>query len=375
MITGRSGGRLGTLSNSQNTALINGAESLTIQATLLTNAGEIGSVDGNVLAELSGDLTNTGVFYSGTSAVYKLDGNLTNTNADILAETHLSIRGLSAARATSIKNSSGNLEAISGNLTLAANTIDNERTNLTFGATSSTQTSTSGSTTTTVVTTRETLNQSSATSKLLAGGNIIVDANTLNNNHSQIAANGHITITANTVNNTGRDLIETIDTKAVTQHWQRYCSFRFGRCFKRKTRYWTTTSHNATSSTYDSTFASIEAGATLNANVSGYLNNNAVRGSAGQIGLSSGGRALNSANVTGGSGPGSLVNLSELNVSINALLGRSALFGEAQEPNSPFLVETRSKFIDPNEFLGSDFFLRKVGGYNPDQNHRRFGDA
>ena len=38
-------------------------------------------------------------------------------------------------------------------------------------------------------------------------------------------------------------------------------------------------------------------------------------------------------------------------------------------------METRSKFIDPSEYLGSDFFLDKVGEYNPDQNIRRLGDA
>ncbi len=376
VIAGRSGGRLSTLSNSLNTALINGAESLTLRAATVTNAGEIGSVDGNVLAELSGDLTNTGVFYSGTSSIYKLNGNLTNTNADILAETDLTIRGRSAARATSIKNSSGNIEAISGDLTLTANTITNERTNLAFGTTSTTNVSTSGSTTTTVVTTRETLSQSSAAAKLLAGGTITVDANTLNNHYSQIAANGNITISANTANNTGRDLIETVDTTTVTQHSQRYCARRiFGICISRKTRYWTTTSHNTTSPTYDSMFASIEAGGTLNADVSGYLNNTAVRGSAGPIGLSSGSRALNSAHVAGGSGPANLVNLDALDVGITALLGRSALFDVAQQPHSPFLVETRSQFIDPSEFLGSDFFLNQVGGYNPDQTLRRFGDA
>ncbi len=95
VISGRSGGRMGILSNSQDTALINGAEGLTIQAAEISTAGEIGSVAGDMLAELSGNLTNTGVLYSGNSSVYKLDGNLTNTGADILAEADLTIGGLS----------------------------------------------------------------------------------------------------------------------------------------------------------------------------------------------------------------------------------------------------------------------------------------
>ena len=296
----------------------------------MTNAGEIGSAGGSLLAELTGDLTNTRVLYSGTSSTYRLDGNLTNTNADILAETDLTIRGLSSARATSITNSSGNIEAISGNLTLAADTITNERTSLVFDTTSTTDVSTSGDTTTTVVTTHEIPSQSSAASKLLAGGNITVDTSALTNNYSQIAANGNVTITADTVNNTGRDLIETVETTAVTQHSQRYCYISFFGCWKHKWRYWTTTEEETTSSTYDSMFASIEAGGTLDAVVSGYLSNKAVREGAGQIGLSSGSRALNSASVDGGSDPGALVDLNQLDVSINALLGRSALFDVVQ---------------------------------------------
>lgn len=377
VITGHSGGHFDVLENIDSSSLINGGESLSIKAGLVRNKGELGSADGNLLVELTGNMDNTGVLYSGTSSVYALDGELTNTGADILAETDLTIKGLGSARAASIENSSGNIEAFSGDLTLAADTITNKRSVITFGKRSEPKESTSGSTTTTVVTTHDVIEQNSEASKMLAGGDITIDADTLNNNYSQIAANGNITITANTINNTGRDLMEKIMTTTTTTRIKEVCKGLF--CLNPKKVPVTTTTSNETSSTYDSVFASIEAGGTLNApNPSGYVTNESIRGGVGnaaeQIGLASGERALDSASVGGGGGPETLVNLNELDVPINSVLGRSVLFDVLAEPNAPFLVETRSRFIDPSEFLGSDFFLEQVG-YNPDQTLRRFGDA
>ena len=50
-------------------------------------------------------------------------------------------------------------------------------------------------------------------------------------------------------------------------------------------------------------------------------------------------------------------------------------------PNAPYLLETRSRFINPRAYLGSDYFLnrvgnyRRIGGYRPGEALRRFGDA
>ncbi len=183
------------------------------------------------------------------------------------------------------------------------------------------------------MTTRETLEQSSAASKLLAGGNIVVDTDTLDNNYSQIAANGDITLSAANVTNSGRDLIETVETTAVTHHSQRYCARRIlGVCVKRKTRRWTTSEYDTTSSTYDAAYASIEAGGTLDANVSGYLENEAVRASAGQIGISSGSRALDLVGVNNNGGSADRFDLGAKDADLDAILDRSALFEEAQDP-------------------------------------------
>ncbi|WP_208432122.1 S-layer family protein, partial [Bartonella alsatica] len=47
----------------------------------------------------------------------------------------------------------------------------------------------------------------------------------------------------------------------------------------------------------------------------------------------------------------------------------------SQSPDVPFLVETRPDFVNPSKFLGSDYFLKRVGNYKPEQVFKRLGDA
>lgn len=374
-LTGRNGSNAGNV-NVQAGAVLNGGSGLSLRAASLTNAGSVGSADGPLLAELAGNLSNTGLLYSGTSSTYRLDGSFTNVNTDVLSETDLVIKGLTGLRAGALDNRSGTIEAVSGNMTLNVASLTNRREGLTATVDETSQTSTSGSTTTTVLTKREKATANGPASQLLAGGKIEIDTGALTNSYSQIAANGDIAITAASIMNEGRDLIETIETTAVTEHSERYCARRvLGVCVSRKTRYWTTTEADTSSRTYDSVFGTIEAGGTLSASVSGYLSNNAVRGQANQIGLSSGDRVLSAADIASTSEARNLASISALDVSVNSLLGRQATFQTVAAPNMPFLIETRSEFIDASKFLGSDYFLSRVGGYNPDLPLKRLGDA
>ncbi|MDZ7925840.1 MAG: filamentous hemagglutinin N-terminal domain-containing protein [Agrobacterium sp.] len=374
-LTGRNVGRAGNV-NVQAGAVLNGGSGLSLRAASLSNAGSVGSADGPLLAELAGNLSNTGLLYSGTSSTYRLDGSFTNINADVLSETDLIIKGLTGLRAGALDNRSGAIEAVSGNMALNVTSLTNRREGLTATVDETSQTSTSGSTTTTVLTKREKATANGPASQLLAGGKIEIDTGALTNSYSQIAANGDIAITAASIMNEGRDLIETVETTAVTEHSERYCARRvLGVCVSRKTRYWTTTEADTSSRTYDSVFGTIEAGGTLSASVSGYLSNNAVRGQANQIGLSSGDRVLSAADIASTSEAGNLASISALDVSVNSLLGRQATFQTVAAPNMPFLIETRSEFIDASKFLGSDYFLSRVGGYNPDLPLKRLGDA
>ena len=382
-LTGLTGGHFGALRNTGRGALMQGGERLLIRAASLTNAAQLGAGAGSLSIELTGDLTNTGLLYARTAARYRLDGTLTNTRGDLLAETDLSVQGLNGAYATAIHNRSGHIEAITGQLTLKARTLTNARAvEPTLGQTRKTQTTRRGRATTTVVTTRETLTHGAGPARLLAGGDMTIEADTLTNRYSQIAANGDLTLKADTVTNLGRDLIETVETTVVTAHSQRYCATRFfGICLRRKTRHWTTRTFNTTSATHASDYSTITAGGRLTGTVSGYLNNQAVRGGAGQIGLASGARALTAPEVAPDTLRVRVVSRKPLQRALTALLQREALFRQTRLPTTPYLLETRSAFINPRDYLGSDYFLNRLGnyhqtgGYRPGQALRRFGDA
>ena len=357
-------------------ASVNGGAGVSFKAASLVNEGALGSSGGALDLALSGNLDNTGLLYGGTDLAILLDGTLTNVNADILAERNLTIAGRSGTRAAAIVNRSGTIEAVSGNMALEAGTITNSRDGLVVTTETTSTSSTSGNTTTTVETTREKATANGPAGQILAGGALTVSAGTLTNSYSQIASGGDMTLAAATVVNEGRDLIETVVTEAVTQHSERYCARRvLGVCLSRKTRYWTTTDTDTASSTYDQVFGTIVAGGDLDADVTGFLTNNAVREGAGQIGLASGERALDPALVDASTAARDFAEAGSLDISIDGLIGREATFEQAQNPDAPFLIETRSEFVDLSKYLSSDYFLSRVGNYDPAAIERRFGDA
>ncbi len=115
-LSGRDGGRLGALTTEAGSTL-NAGTGLTVKATSLDNAGDTGSAGGFVAVELTGNLTNSGFLYSNTSSRYRLDGTFTNSGR-VIAETDLTIEGLTGARAGALTNASGRIVAVTGDLTL-----------------------------------------------------------------------------------------------------------------------------------------------------------------------------------------------------------------------------------------------------------------
>ena len=74
-----------------------------------------------------GNITNTGLIYSGADLWLNLDGALQNNGADIIAERGITIVGASDARATSVLNRSANIEAITGSILIAAAVVENSQ--------------------------------------------------------------------------------------------------------------------------------------------------------------------------------------------------------------------------------------------------------
>ena len=57
------------------------------------------------------------------------------------------------------------------------------------------------------------------------------------------------------------------------------------------------------------------------------------------------------------------------------MLRRTALFVEQLAPDMPYLIETRPEFIQREKYLGSDYFLERMGMLNADQILKRLGDS
>jgi filamentous hemagglutinin len=274
-----------------NEGTINTNAVLSIDANSINNGGWAGSARSHIIVDVINNITNTGWFYSGTHSIFELGGDFTNNTANIVAETYLKIRGRNDGRAWSITNSSGNIEAITGDITLKANTVTNKRsTVVTFDpVVSEPDPVVTGYTTTTKVITRNTPRTGGANkSRILAGRDIIVEAQTLDNRYSDIAANKYIRINANRINNEGLALNENVFTTTSTQVRRERCDFKFGICWNYHHWWETVTSTNTNDTPYDYFHGTFRAGEEIEGTVTGYRGNNAVSEGVADFSLSAG---------------------------------------------------------------------------------------
>ncbi len=365
----------GTLTNDG--AVVTGG-ALSVEAANVVNRGPMGSSGANLAIITLGDISNTGLLYSGGGMVLALDGTLENDFADIISEGGLTIQGTSGPRAAALLNRSANIEAITGSILIAAALVENSQPTPTIVPQVTVETrsgppgdfpgishpSRTYDVVQTITTTRMIADPgTNAPARIVAGGDLTINAGTITNDYSAMAANGDVTLTAGSIINTGQDLVETVVISTESFYRERYCDIRIlGICFDYDYRNRTRTTTDRETATSGAVFATIQAAGTLSADVDGYLGNNAVRAGASQVGLTSGDRALATPPQIGAVNP-------------NVILGRSGLFQPSGDPNTPFLIETRPEFVDVSEFLSSDYFLDQIGGYDPDLTQRRFGDA
>ena len=429
-LDGRDGARMGELTVSGD-GVINGGTGLSIKAASLTNGGQMGSTEGELSVELSGDLTNSGLLYSGAGSHYRLEGSFTNQeNADVIAEQSLTIEGLqTGTRAGALTNTSGRIEAVTGQLVLRAASVTNERARLeiltekprvqvdqevveetaTLFYYPICLTDHPGTgwycgyikrvKTTYEVTNTESVGEESTEAQLLAGGSMTIETEELTNHYSQIEASGDITIKADrSATNVGRNVETTTWTEVDRDYVDQWCQV-VAYCPDEEEHRWSDDPvvEGESQPTIDRRIhGTIRAGGTVSftiAAVDGYLENNAIKsGHAAQIPEAE--DPLNEVEVQEGATPQMeglaeteglgdpqapeapvVVPIEQLEVSIDALLGRRALFERRHEPDMPYLLETRSEFIDLSKYLGSDYFLERVGLLAGDLILKRLGDA
>src|SRR5690606_38090155 len=328
--------------------------------------------------ESAGDVSNRGLLYSAGDSDYFIDRSLTNLRGDILAGRKLTMTGLSGPKVAKIWNESGTIEAVGGDLQIDAERITNKRGEVSVRPVASTSTTfTPGKSNRTIAMTitRDTAMAADSPARIHAGGNLVLDADTVKNSHSQIAAGGRVAIIAELLLNEGRDLLQTADVTTVIPRSERYCKTRrLGTCFDRAEKAWSETLHDKRVSVVGSIYGTIDAGTDLFVKASRYFQNNAVRGGPAGPNLTTGG---DGAEKIVGTAPlilSKMANPATLERILHSLYGRKAVF-ETAAPEAPFLMQTRSSFIDPGQLLGSDDFIDQLDTEEARPSAKRYGDA
>ncbi|WP_375633100.1 hypothetical protein, partial [Bartonella sp. AA74HLJMH] len=114
--------------------------------------------------------------------------------------------------------------------------------------------------------------------QILVGRHLTINAGDIRNSYSLIAANGNIEMQGDTLLNEGRDLTETTKIVTETHRRKKHCHTLLGGCsITGITYYGSTTDTKTTVRTYDAVYGTIEAGGTLDAKLTGYIDNHAVR--------------------------------------------------------------------------------------------------
>ncbi|WP_400083114.1 filamentous hemagglutinin N-terminal domain-containing protein [Yoonia sp. R78084] len=306
---------------------VTSVHTLDIDAESLLNQGTLAATDGSLLVAAGIGLTNEGLMFGDSGLTLRSDAAIINNGGTIISNNGISVRGDVNARAGAFNNQNGGVvETISGNISIAADAVNNSRaeavilgagigTDGTIGAgeecdrqTCYEEIALSGE-----------FEYESDRSQILSAGNITINADEVTNAFSSISAFGDITIAADTLNNVGRNYFRNA---------------------------------GGTAEFIGADFGVIEAGGNLDlTEIEGYIQNGALTA------------------VTNDRAGPSNTDLSAISI---GSIGNPDLLVVNQDPDAEFLVETRPEFVDLDLFVSSDYFLQAIE-YDPEL--RRFGDA
>ncbi|PRA34080.1 two-partner secretion domain-containing protein [Pseudomonas poae] len=385
-----------------NLGIISASRHAHITAHALNNHGTLGS-QGNLL--LTANLTNTGLLFSGGDLHIRGE-HFANLEGDIYSVGDFSFAATDGTQATTFKNLSGTLET-EGNLHINTRDFENARTHLALerelvggtiqwvcGQHCAGHDSFKRGTIYITETWRETAAPNSTkAASLIAGKNLHISADTLQNRYSLLAANGDMHLSARSLINQGAasqtgtsstiigtpgridkalwDQMEFVDLPAF--HNAPFDPVRFAELKARSSG--AGFSNPGTLTTWredgrEQYAATLQAGGSLNLHATEYLQNGTLRENT-------------LAQLTGEIGH----NPNDLELSPDRLSddltrppefqlpnGEYGLFIPSKNPGSPYLIETNPLFTHLANFLSSRYLLDKLG-YNTDEAWRRLGDG
>lgn len=402
---------------------------LDLTANSLSNSGALIALD-NLNTQLSGTLTNNSLVYAGNSA--NLYNNRLNNYGDILVGKDLTIaKNASLQKSTSVLNSSATIESLGGDISIHTGELTNKRTTLNYSQSNRvshlssmpskgnasfmalrdteyapsysitiTWCGSSGCSGSVTTFTKElsflaysdsfVLNDYSAISKILALDTLNIEANTVENNVSQISGQD-VHIQAMSLSNLGLE----------GSNSNTYFDYRY----EGETRY----ASQALSAPIPSAFtfdrvdvrtvnngsnvklnSSISASNNLTLNVANKVDNSIIQSNAAKVTPSAsakGARSTSNANV---SAPQEFTVANVSDVSPVAITfpdvndvpfpdfriptNPDGLFIFSDGPSSGALIETNPALTNLGEFLGSDYF-QNIVGFSPEQDITFLGDA
>ncbi|MEZ8100376.1 two-partner secretion domain-containing protein [Vibrio bivalvicida] len=397
-----------------NAGTLQALDTLNLTVSSLVNQGSIVALGDGILSSV-GAISNQGVIYAGNNA-YLYSDSLHNT-ADIVAGNNLLIaRNSGKQRNTSVTNNSGTIESLGGDIGIYADTIINKRTNLTaenssivdkrsvytklFNAKGTKHQPaykysmecyqhcgsqrhhpryrpeyyvTSGSTFSVVVL-REGLKLSRSTQagRIVGLGIIKLDSLSILNDGSQISG-GNVDISSGSLVNKGYDFYEYTTYydyehqvgQASQKSW--FSEPTFERVGVRKVK--TGVSEKLSSS--------ITATNNLTLNVTNKVNNSTLKANATAVTPT---KAASQPKQTSDTSSVAGFDVNYLDTSSVAFpkfvfpTSPNGLFVTSPDPRGKYLIETNPALTNMEEFLGSDYFLSKVG-FNPEINVKFLGDA
>ena len=385
-----------------NLGVLSAARHLQLSATQLNNDGSLGS-QGNLL--ISANVVNTGLLFSGGD-LHLRGEHFSNLEGDVYSGGDFSFAAADGSQATSFRNLSGTMES-EGNLHIKTREFENARTVLALerelvggsiqwvcGQHCDGDDSFKRGTIYITETWRETAAPGSTNAaRLVAGQQLHIDADTLENRYSLMAANGDMHLSARRLLNQGAasqtglsstiigtpgridkalwDQMEFHDLPAFNS--APFDPQRFAELKARSEGPGFSNPGTLTTWREDGRevyAATLQAGGSLNLHATQYLQNGTLRENTlaqlvGEVGHNPNDLELS---------PDRLSDDLTRPPEFHLPSGEYGLFIPSKDPGSPYLIETNPLFTHLGNFLGSQYLLDKIG-YNTDDAWRRLGDG
>jgi len=395
-----------------NAGTLQALDNLNLTASSLTNSGALIAL-GHLTATFSGDMNNQGLLYAGSDAALYTD-TLNNTSDIVVGHDLLIAKDTAKQKNSSVTNSSGTIESLGGDIEIYTSTLTNKRSTLDIQnlitvdnrayftpmfiandtqyepehhRTHEAKQNSNGHNNRdyyyfhidggrefTVEALREgqKLVQASAPSRIVASGDITINAETVINETSNIAGQ-NVAIDAKALSNVGY-LFSTYTTyyDYVLESWGgssssgRWYDFVFKREDVRKVKTGTSGQLNA----------AITASHDLTLNVANTLNNSTIQANATAVQPTQSAFELKATPSTSVSAP-SITFASVNDVAFPSFTFPSTptgLFVSSPDPQGQYLIETNPLLTNMGDFLGSEYFMSQVN-FNPEADVKFLGDA